>query len=114
GDQKVGLRFFSSTKRTFQIFFCHTTSIFHVWPPSKTKITDLVGPKASWVKNLAFLGPVPFQDLVDHSVFLGLPGLHPEIPVAVRVHLVQGLSGMLGDDLIEFILELEHLLGGDL
>src|SRR5437764_11055755 len=41
------------------------------------------------------------EDLVDDPVFLGLLRGHDEVPVGVLLHLLDGLTGVLCQDLIE-------------
>ena len=44
------------------------------------------------------------QHLVNHAVVGGFLSSHPIIAVAVALHFVQRLTGMIGNDGVEFIL----------
>src|SRR5436190_8236750 len=54
------------------------------------------------------------DDLVHETVRLGLVGRHPMIAVRVLGDLVDRLAGVLGEDLVQLVAGLEHLLGRDL
>ena len=53
------------------------------------------------------------DDLVDEPVLEGLFGAHPEVAVAVLLDLVEGLTGLEGDQAIEPFAQLQDFLGGD-
>ena len=54
------------------------------------------------------------QHIVDHSVVLGFLGCHPVVAVGVTLHLLDGLSGMVGYYLVKLLFQLEYLAGGNL
>src|SRR5437588_12610248 len=54
------------------------------------------------------------DDLVDEPVFLGLLGRHDEIAVRVVRDLLEGLAGVLGEDLVQERAVAQDLLGLDL
>src|SRR5262245_48906324 len=54
------------------------------------------------------------DDLVDETVRLGLLGRHEEIAVGVPVDHIVRPSGVLGEDAVELLPHLEHLLRVDL
>ena len=53
------------------------------------------------------------EDLIHHSVLQSLLSCHPVVPVSVGEHFLVRLSGMLGDDVVQFLAGLLDLLGGD-
>src|SRR5262245_37843877 len=57
----------------------------------------LSGQRPAWYGIGALL--VLVNDIVDDTVFLGLLGVHNEIPLHVLLHLFQLLPGMLGNQL---------------
>src|SRR5437588_1750425 len=60
---------------------------------------------------------LPFSggdDLVDDPVLLGLLGRHDEVTVRIVRDLLEGLPGVLGQDLVEQLPVTEDLLGLDL
>src|SRR5699024_11414893 len=54
------------------------------------------------------------EDVVDEAVLLGVLGAEPPVAVGVLVDLLDGLAGVLGDELGHLRLDEEHLLGLDL
>src|SRR5215471_6189042 len=54
------------------------------------------------------------DDLVHQTVRLGLLGCQPMIAVGVLGDLLHRLAGVLGEDLVQLVAGLEHLLGRDL
>src|SRR5215510_7933319 len=54
------------------------------------------------------------DDLVHQTVRLGLLGGHPVVPVGILDDLVHRLPGVLGEDRVQLVAGLEHLLGRDL
>src|SRR6185436_21092774 len=54
------------------------------------------------------------DDLVHQTVRLRLVGRHPMIAIGVLGDLVDRLAGVLGEDLVQLVAGLEHLLGRDL
>src|ERR1041385_1653876 len=54
------------------------------------------------------------DDLVHQTVRPGLLGRHPVIAIGVLGDLVDRLAGVLGEDLVQLVAGLEHLLGRDL
>src|SRR5262247_2079761 len=68
-------------------------------------------------------GPVPsgpphstslLDDLVHQTVPLGFVGRHPVVAVRVLGDLVDRLAGVLGEDRVQLVARLEHLLRRDL
>src|SRR5262245_26443796 len=54
------------------------------------------------------------DDLVHQTVPLRFLGRHPVIAIGVLGDLVDRLAGVLGEDLVQLVAGLEHLLGRDL
>src|SRR6202035_1364623 len=54
------------------------------------------------------------EDLVDDSVRLCLVGAHDEVPVGVTADLLDGLAGVVGQDLVEQLAHPGDLFGLDL
>src|SRR5206468_2592834 len=54
------------------------------------------------------------EDLVDDPVLLGLLGRHDEVAVGVLLDLLQGLSRVLGEDLVQELAVAQDLLRLDL
>jgi hypothetical protein len=71
-----------------------------------------------WSPGRADLGEVgespTRDDLVDDPVVLGLPGGEDEVPVGVPRDLLQGLSGVPGQDLVHQVPLPKDLSGVDL
>ena len=59
-------------------------------------------------------GAVLGDDLVDHAVGHGLLGAHDEVAVAVLGHALEGLAGVLGQQLLHAAAQPCHLAGLDL
>jgi len=57
---------------------------------------------------------VVLDDAVDEVVLLGLLGAHEVVPVGVVGDLLEGLFGVLGEDLVEAAADVDDLLGVDL
>src|SRR5437764_2433508 len=54
------------------------------------------------------------EDLVDDAVLLGLLSRHDEVAVGVVLHLLDGLAGVLGEQLVQELAVPQDLLGLDL
>src|ERR1019366_10737464 len=59
------------------------------------------------------LGPA-LDDLVDDAVLLGLVGAHEEVAIRVPVHHLDGLAGVVREDLVDPAADPEDLLGVNL
>ena len=58
--------------------------------------------------------PVVLDDAVDDAVLLRLLGAHEVVALGVVRDLVEGLAGVLGDDLVEAAADVDDLFGVDL
>lgn len=56
--------------------------------------------------------PLPCKHLVDNPKAFCFAGSHPVIPVGYIVNLLVVLLAVLGNDLVEFMLELDKLVEG--
>src|SRR6266542_4164800 len=52
--------------------------------------------------------------VVDQAVFLGLLGGDEVVAVGVALDALEGLAGVLGEDLVQAAAEAQHLAGADL
>ena len=86
GNQQIGILATSSAKRTF----------IHIQLP---------------LSFLFFL--LAHQNLIDHSVGLGLFGSHPEVPVRVLFHLLKGIARMVGNNGVQLLTQLNNFARGD-
>ena len=64
------------------------------------------------IKKLLILGIN--EHLIDHAILLSLRGDHPIIAIGISLNAFEGLTGVVGDDSIEFLLKFEDLSSGDL
>ena len=77
---------------------------------------SLMSPLSPWSGRAALVGGLAgaLDDLVDEAVLERLVGGEPAVAVGVVLDLLDGLAGVLGDQLEQDLLDVERLLGLDL